>query len=406
MALDLDPKNTKAMVRKARGHSDLYQYEEAVMQLTYAAELLPDDATIRRELAMAKKMAEDARKKARTWEKEAYRNMFDRITPGFATPSDENDKAVSSAWPADTFPTPLLQLGAEELDSFADQLACTLEVDGEGPYTMELLHTIRYVVELEYGQGAAKGLARMVPFVHVMTCGGGTKCIFELGKGQRRLTSQLQGLSPEQPFHATDDHAWCSALALQAGLLLGELHEQARPELWEIPWTGDATPPTWRAIGLVRQGAWVAGGRFGTAQALLRSLPELRPYEVCFLRLPPQAMLRHGANANAVLTAHLPLQLGDGCGTLCVGEHQREWGVGEVVVFDPTYVHFAVNNSNADAYILACHFYHPGVKEVERYTLLFLEALIQRLQKTGLFSAASLAPSAGIDVQKALKYAA
>lgn len=195
-------------------------------------------------------------------------------------------------------------------------------------------------------------------------------------------------------------------LAPRSGLLLEELQAQAGPELWEIPWTGDAAPPTWRTIGLVRQGAWVAGGRFGTAQALLCGLAELRPYEVSFLRLPPQAMLRHGANANAVLTAHLPLQLGSGTATLCVGEHQREWRVGEVVVFDPTYVHFAANNSSADAYILACHFYHPGVREVERYTLLFLEALIQRLQKTGLFSAASLAPSAGIDVQRALKYAA
>merc|ERR1712217_641228 len=193
-------------------------------------------------------------------------------------------------------------------------------------------------------------------------------------------------------------------MATQTSILLAELKDVERPELWEIPWSAEGGAPKWRSITLVKQGVWIATEKFPKTNTLLSTFQELRPYEISFVRIPPHTMIRHKANANFVLTVHLVLEIKNGVGSLCCGEWMHEWHTADVVVFDPTYIHYAVNNSDEDCYILACHFYHPGVSEVERYSLLFLAALMDCLQGhyAELFSAGSLTPVEGIDMMRAL----
>eukprot|EP00971_Amphidinium_carterae_P129181 2558878-Amphidinium_carterae.1 len=68
------------------------------------------------------------------------------------------------------------------LQSLAGQLAATLLEDGIVAYVMELLHTIRYAVELRFGAGAGVNLARVVPVVQMMVHDAGTKQIFDEDK--------------------------------------------------------------------------------------------------------------------------------------------------------------------------------------------------------------------------------
>ncbi|CAE7245116.1 unnamed protein product [Symbiodinium sp. CCMP2592] len=108
--------------------------------------------------------------------------------------------------------------------------------------------------------------------------------------------------------------------------------------------------------------------------------------------------MQHEANTNFVLTLHLVLQLGrDGQYSAEVGEQHATLTQGGILVFDPTFVHTVQNSSEAEMYLFYCHFYHPQITEVERYALLFLTQLMERLQTTGLVKSSSLAPAPAVD---------
>lgn len=408
IALAYDAGHVKAMRRMAHALCALHRYEEAEARLTQAARLRPKDVAIRQDLNRTRRQSEEVCRRAKEWEKEAFRDMFDRLPTGFATP----DEAASSRWPDTQFPSPLGRLGTDEVQDYVSSLSETLEQEGDSAYMMELLYTIRHVVETQFGEGAGRQLPRIVLLVQGLTRGTGMVKTHEPGKGQRCLAARLDGLSMEQPLHDINSRfAWCQSLASQGPELLRELQamEKRQAISWEEP--GRSIPdevPSWCCTPLVRRGVWVAQGQaFLRTSQVLSAVEELRPYEAGFARVGAGAQMQHEANTNFVLTLHLVLQLGrDGQYSAEVGEQHATLTQGGVLVFDPTFVHTVENASEAEMYLFYCHFYHPQITEVERYALLFLTQLMERLQTTGLVKSSSLAPAPAVDVYRALKFAA
>ena len=96
---------------------------------------------------------------------------------------------------------------------------------------------------------------------------------------------------------------------------------------------------------------------------------------------PGSAIGLHSDNMNFVLTAHVGLRLDPSGCSLSVGEHTSGWREGEALVFDTSYLHAAENASGRDRDVLVVRFWHPGVTEEERYALLFLLAVMDRLKR-------------------------
>merc|ERR1712094_77005 len=72
---------------------------------------------------------------------------------------------------------------------------------------------------------------------------------------------------------------------------------------------------------------------------------------------------------------------------ITVGEQTCEWREGQVLVFDTSYIHSCVNNSSRDRYVLVCRFWHPMCSDEERYGIIFLLAVMDRMKQHGNTSA-------------------
>ena len=57
---------------------------------------------------------------------------------------------------------------------------------------------------------------------------------------------------------------------------------------------------------------------------------------------------------------------------LTIGDETREWRNGEVMVFDTSLMHDAVNESDGMRYILMFRVWHPDLTQVEREALQFI----------------------------------
>ena len=138
---------------------------------------------------------------------------------------------------------------------------------------------------------------------------------------------------------------------------------------------------SWSAYHLLRGGEPVEGhaGQFPLTLAALDRLPMPRmagraPMAL-FSMLKPGAHIRpHHGLLNFRLICHLPLIAPSGC-ALRVGNHQREWRQGELLVFDDSMEHEAWNRSDAQRIILLFEIWRPEIGEADREALtLLLEA--------------------------------
>jgi peptidylprolyl isomerase len=76
LALNKDPNNLKALYRRGLARNHLGLAEEALVDLTHALELDPENKPVKNEIAKAKKMILEAKKKT----KAMYGNMFSKIS--------------------------------------------------------------------------------------------------------------------------------------------------------------------------------------------------------------------------------------------------------------------------------------------------------------------------------------
>lgn len=103
---------------------------------------------------------------------------------------------------------------------------------------------------------------------------------------------------------------------------------------------------------------------------VLRTLPLADIDGLCpnvfFSSLQPHTHIPpHYGESNARLIAHLPLLVPPGC-KFRVGFEEREWKVGEVLVFDDTIQHEAINNSDDLRVVLIFDLWNPLLSHAER----------------------------------------
>jgi aspartate beta-hydroxylase len=81
-------------------------------------------------------------------------------------------------------------------------------------------------------------------------------------------------------------------------------------------------------------------------------------------RIPP-----HNGLLNTRLICHLPLIVPPNCGALRVGNEERPWVEGEMLIFDDSIEHEAWNSSTADRVILLFEIWRPEIAADERETI-------------------------------------
>lgn len=198
---------------------------------------------------------------------------------------------------------------------------------------------------------------------------------------------------PQRSFYDREEFEWASALEAQTGAIKAELVAllSAQAEQFEPYVAADAdrsggTAPNahmagstnWSAYHLLKGGEPVEGRaeRFPATLAALQGAPMPRIADrapmALFSLLKPGAHIRpHHGLFNFRLICHLPLIVPPGC-TLRVGNQERSWSEGELLVFDDSMEHEARNRSDQQRIILLFEIWRPEIGEADREALTVL----------------------------------
>ena len=206
---------------------------------------------------------------------------------------------------------------------------------------------------------------------------------------QRPTNLYVPGL-PQRAFYDRAEFPWAGAFEAQTATIRAELAAELAASADFAPYiatgadrSGGQAPnahlagdPSWSALHLLRDGAPVgdAAARFPRTLAALDAIPDVP-------RIPGRApmalfsLLRGGAHIrphhglfNYRLICHLPLIVPDGC-TLRVGNHQRGWREGELLIFDDSMEHEARNTSGEARFILLFECWKPEIARPDRESL-------------------------------------
>ena len=201
---------------------------------------------------------------------------------------------------------------------------------------------------------------------------------------------------PQRPFYERGEFDWVSELEATTGDIRAELESLLSSSAAEFsPYieadadrSGGTAPNahlagdvSWSAYHLLRGGEPVEGHaeQFPLTLAALDKLPMPRmagraPMALLSMLKPGAHIRPHHGLFNFRLICHLPLIAPPGC-ALRVGNHQREWREGELMIFDDSMEHEARNQSNSQRVILLFEIWRPEIAEADREALtLLLEA--------------------------------
>ena len=199
--------------------------------------------------------------------------------------------------------------------------------------------------------------------------------------------SYVPGLTVRQ-FWDCSSIEWCDKLASH--------YEEIREEFVRVTsdmetlksqgnnvWAGALTQDAsscgegWRTLVLFNRGAWDKQNvaMFPKTAKAVRDC-DMPIVEAFFASMTPQSKIQmHSDFTNFVLTCHLPLVIpknGENKCRLTIGDETRQWLNGEVMVFDTSLMHDAVNETDETRYILMLRVWHPDLTPVERDALQFL----------------------------------
>jgi len=105
------------------------------------------------------------------------------------------------------------------------------------------------------------------------------------------------------------------------------------------------------------------------AAAPLPDIPGQAPMAL-FSKLSPDTKIPpHHGLLNTRLICHLPLIVPENCGALRVGNEERAWAEGELLIFDDSIEHEAWNTSDQERVILLFEIWRPELSEEERYLI-------------------------------------
>jgi aspartyl/asparaginyl beta-hydroxylase (cupin superfamily) len=210
--------------------------------------------------------------------------------------------------------------------------------------------------------------------------------------------SYVPGLTV-QPFWDTSAFAWCGQLQKQYASIRQEFL-QATSDMTSLQdrgnniWAGATTAnaaeygESWRTLVLMDRGQWdsINCQLFPVTTRAIRDCG-VDAVEVFFARMQPHTKIsEHSDFTNFVLTSHLPLVVpysGTNQCRLTVGDTTREWLDGQLMLFDTSLIHDALNDSDQARYILMIRLWHPDLSDAEKQALQFT---FDCLQIPGLIS--------------------
>jgi len=198
--------------------------------------------------------------------------------------------------------------------------------------------------------------------------------------------SFVPGLTAKE-FWDTSQFDWCRTLEKKYPAIRREFDTvtadmKSLTEKGNNIWAGALTQDAasygegWKTLVLMDHGRWdpVNCNLFPvTAKAVHDSgIPAV---EVFFTSMQPHTSIKpHSDNTNFVLTSHLGLDIpysGTNQCRLTIGKTTREWLNGQVMMFDTSIIHDAVNDSDKVRYLLMLRLWHPDLTETERAALQF-----------------------------------
>lgn len=198
--------------------------------------------------------------------------------------------------------------------------------------------------------------------------------------------SYVPGLTAK-PFWDTSQFEWCSKLqskfsAIRAEFLEAISDSASLEERGNNIWAGALTQnaaeygESWRTLVLMDRGRWdsVNCNLFPVTAKAVHDCG-VDAMEVFFARMQPETKIEvHTDFTNFVLTSHLPLVVpysGTNQCRLTVGDTTRQWIDGELMIFDTSLLHDAINDSDQARYILMIRLWHPDLTETEKQALQF-----------------------------------
>jgi hypothetical protein len=209
----------------------------------------------------------------------------------------------------------------------------------------------------------------------------------QLSLSHQHCHSYVPGLKVKE-FWDNQDFEWTNKLASKYQTIRKEFLavtadmerlQQEGNNIWAGALTEDAGSygTGWRTLVLMDRGRWddVNVNLFPeTAKAVHQAgVPAV---EVFFASMKPETDIKsHSDFTNFVLTSHLALDIpysGENKCRLRIGDTTRQWINGDVMVFDTSIMHDAINESDKTRYILMIRVWHPELTAVERDALQFI----------------------------------
>jgi aspartyl/asparaginyl beta-hydroxylase (cupin superfamily) len=195
-------------------------------------------------------------------------------------------------------------------------------------------------------------------------------------------TLVIPGLS-SRPWWIREQFEWSDGLMSSCQRILAELSEFTN---------ASASPPSisdrnvlvghgaWSTVQLVNRGALVANTeRFAATCALLSDVPGALSCGMTFFSVlhRSSSIKPHTGFTNAHLRAHLVLKEATGA-RFRVGSEWREWKLGDLLVFDDTFEHEAVNEGTEPRIVLLFDFWHPDLSAHERLAIDWFQGFLRK----------------------------
>ena len=199
--------------------------------------------------------------------------------------------------------------------------------------------------------------------------------------------SYVPGLKAVAWWDNIEDFPWAASLSKSYKSIRDEfLSVMSSPDklqegnnIWAGALTTDAASygEGWKTLVLVNRGQWddANANLFPVASRAIRD-SGIPVVEAFFASMKPQTSIKpHSDFTNFVLTSHLPLVVPENGNNKCrlsVGDETRQWMEGNVILFDTSIYHDAINESEEMRYILMFRVWHPDLTKKEREALQFI----------------------------------
>jgi aspartate beta-hydroxylase len=213
------------------------------------------------------------------------------------------------------------------------------------------------------------------------------KKVPELSFAYQHAPSYVPGLKC-QSFWPVDDFSWAAKLKKSFKIILDEFKtvtndmkrlQQQGNNIWAGALTkqADSYGDGWRTLVLMNRGTWDTTN----AQLFPRTARVVREsgipaVEVFFASMKPHSSIKmHSDFTNFVLTSHLALDIPENGMNKCrinVGDDCRQWLNGDIMMFDTSMMHDAINETESYRYILMFRLWHPDLTKIERDALQFI----------------------------------